>query len=557
MQSKVGPAWFLLAVILLSFKLGGHALVEPDEGRNAVVAQEMAASGEFLFPRLDGLPYLDKPFLYFALGALSIRAFGSTEFAVRLPSLLFAWGTIALTAWFSSLLFGRRTAWVAGLACATSLHMILLARIVIFDSVLSFFVVAALIALYQAIEEERAHWTLLGWVAMALGVFTKGPVALLLPLMVAVPYAFWRRRPRALFCLAGWPAFVLLITPWLIVSERGVPGFLRYALVTETWQRMTTDAMARNKPAWYLLAVLFLGTFPWILLAAASLRRWLREVKTEPNRGPLVYLLLWMFLPLVFFSLSHSKQIPYVLPLVPAIALLTAWSWSGESERWPGVRAAAAGWVLISAVFLSIWGGLGAERLAGGFSTSVPQVSLRLALVALAAAIGGFLSARHRAFAPIALSLPLVFFLPLIKPVENVVAEERSGRAMALAAADILEPETAILGIEAFYPSLAFYLGRPIQLASATGDPSRSNYIEFAYDSLLGTGFPPMVAADTWRGRVEECSRPILILIRSNRGSQRSELEALGLPLVFANDNFLLFGPCRPPNSVARGPEQR
>ncbi len=161
MEPKAGLAWLLLAMVMLSFGLGERALIDPDEGRNAVIVQEMAASGDLLFPHLNGLPFLDKPFLYFALASLSVRGLGSSEFALRLPSLLFGWGTILLTAWFAARLFGRATAWVAGTATAA-------------------------------------------WVAMALGVFTKGPVALLLPLLVAVPYASWRRRLRAVMHPAGF-----------------------------------------------------------------------------------------------------------------------------------------------------------------------------------------------------------------------------------------------------------------------------------------------------------------------------------------------------------------
>ncbi|MBZ0089108.1 MAG: glycosyltransferase family 39 protein, partial [Thermoanaerobaculia bacterium] len=87
----------LAAALVLGFGLGDAALVDPDEGRNARIAQEMAAGGERLLPHLNHLPFLDKPFLYFFLSATAIRALGESELAVRLPSLVATWGSLALT----------------------------------------------------------------------------------------------------------------------------------------------------------------------------------------------------------------------------------------------------------------------------------------------------------------------------------------------------------------------------------------------------------------------------------------------------------------------------
>src|SRR5436305_4252283 len=112
--------WCALLAAALAFRLGGYPLLDPDEGRNAEVAREMAASNDYLMPRLDGLPYLDKPVLFFAAEAAAMEVLGPTEVAARLPSLLCALATAGLAGWFAARLYDRGTAWRAATAAAAA-----------------------------------------------------------------------------------------------------------------------------------------------------------------------------------------------------------------------------------------------------------------------------------------------------------------------------------------------------------------------------------------------------------------------------------------------------
>jgi 4-amino-4-deoxy-L-arabinose transferase-like glycosyltransferase len=204
--------WLLVVVATLLWLIGAYPLMDPDEGRNAEVAREMAASGDLLVPHLDGLPYMDKPFLYFAVVAAGIRAFGPSELVVRLPSLLATLLTVVLVARFARARDGSEAGWIAACAALVMPVTLVLAATVIFDATMTLFMVAAILALHRAIElraERRSpapgewRWTVAAWVAMALGVMTKGPVALVVPLLAAAqsgtrrvpsPSHSWSRR---------------------------------------------------------------------------------------------------------------------------------------------------------------------------------------------------------------------------------------------------------------------------------------------------------------------------------------------------------------------------
>src|SRR6266702_1000755 len=253
----------LVAAVALAWNLSGYRLLDPDEGRNAEVAREMAQSRDYLVPHLDGLPYLDKPIVYFAASAGAMALLGPTELAARLPAYLATLATIALLVWFARRRWGEDAGWLAGLAYATMVLPLAYARAAIFDSTLTLCTTAAILFFF----EGRA---IAAWAALGVATLTKGPIALALVLFAVVPHALATGSPvRRLFPWRGLAVFALVTLPWFLAVTLRHPEFPSYVFVRETFQRLTTSSFHRTAPFWYYLPILPVAAFPWIVPALA------------------------------------------------------------------------------------------------------------------------------------------------------------------------------------------------------------------------------------------------------------------------------------------------
>ncbi|HVS62348.1 MAG TPA: glycosyltransferase family 39 protein [Thermoanaerobaculia bacterium] len=562
-------AWTLAAVAMLGVGLGVPALIEPDEGRNAAIAAGMVSSGDLVVPRLEGLPYLDKPFLFFALIAGSLELFGHSEVAVRLPALVSAWLTVALVWWFGTRWLGRRRGVVAALATATTPLFVAFARTAIFDATLCLLITASLIGLFCAVEGDdsrpesdperraravplRRRWLYGAWLAMALGVLTKGPVALAVPLLVAVPWAVWRRRAGRIASPGALLVFAAVVAPWVIAVEVEEPGFLRYVAVTETWERLTSDALERAEPWWFFVPFVAAGFFPWSALALSARCGRAGGAAPDSRRSLVLFLALWAVLPFLLFSLSRSKQPQYVLPLVPAFALLAAAGWGEGGDR-RGAVAGALGWILLAVPLMLV--GLevvpvdtrvDAETSAGIFRTGI--------LLAVAALLGAGATllllvavragARRGDLALMALTLPMLLFPWIVGDSLREIAEIRSSRGMARALALRMEAGDRLIGIESYSPTLSFYLGRPILVSTRDGAPFRSNYVIHEYRRLVARADAALQPPGWWRTALADCSGSDFFVLDRRWSQARAELEAAGLAPFHEAFRLLAYGPC-------------
>jgi dolichol-phosphate mannosyltransferase len=327
--------WFWAGLLLLGLFAGAllfgklsYPLLEPDEGRYAEIAREMLTSGDWVVPTLNRQPFYDKPPLFYWLVVASFHLFGTNEWAARLVPTLAAFGTVLAAYVFGRRLVGLRAAFLGALVLTLTAGFVQGARIVILDSLLTFFVGAALFMAHEAVRGGglRWRWWLASSVCCALGILTKGPIAFVL---LAPPVAafVWLNRTPARLSLAHWGAYVGLalglVAPWYGAIMLRDPRFAYHFFIDQHLVRFWAREY-HVEPMWYYVPVLLIGCLPWSFLLvpmARFLGSRTPEARALRSRS-LGFLLLWAGWCIFFFSMSSGKLPPYMLPALPALALV-------------------------------------------------------------------------------------------------------------------------------------------------------------------------------------------------------------------------------------------
>jgi 4-amino-4-deoxy-L-arabinose transferase-like glycosyltransferase len=350
---------FLLA-LLFGTGLGDRPYSAPSEARYVEIGREMAQSGDFVTPRLNYVKYFEKPPLFYWIQAESTRLIGFDPFDARVPTACFAVLLCMLTYGLGRMLYGRKAGWLGALTLATSLYMFALSRIVLVDVPVSFFIAATLTAfLYVAYAPEgrRRNIVLYAmYAAAACAVLTKGLIGAVLPGAIVFLWLALTKRwslLRHVRLVSGTVLFLAIAVPWHVLVSLRNPEFAQFYFIHEHFQRFLTKEAGRYQPVWFFAAVLLGGLFPWIAFIyqakAEALRGFWRN-RFEDGRP--LFLIIWIALIFIFFSLSDSKLIPYILPIFPPIAALLgryfAAAW--EEKRAPGFAAGL--WALIGLLVL-------------------------------------------------------------------------------------------------------------------------------------------------------------------------------------------------------------
>lgn len=315
--------WLYMAVILgvagiLMFSyLGTQPLLDPDEPVYAETAREMLQFHDFISPRIYGDFWFDKPPMYYWLVAAAFQVFGATEFAARLPSALFAVGGAVLIYLSGRKLFNERAGLLAALILATSLEYFYLGNAAVTDMTLTFFLTAALLSFLH-----RKYYWLYGFAALA--AMTKGPVAVIFCGAIIGLYLAWTANLKAVKSMkpaGGAVLFAVIALPWYaaMYSFHGmafIDTFLGFHNVT----RFLQPEHASGRLWYYYIPVLILGLFPWTAFLAQAFRAGLKE--QGERRNPCRFLIIWASVVFLFFSVSQTKLVSYILPMYPPLALL-------------------------------------------------------------------------------------------------------------------------------------------------------------------------------------------------------------------------------------------
>ncbi len=323
----------------------GSWLAEPDEARYAEIPREMLASGDFVTPRLNGVPYLEKPPLLYWANAASLRLFGLTPWAARLPTRLFGLGTVVVLVLGVAAASSAETGLAAGILYLAAPLGFAFSRINLTDAPLTFFFTATLFLACATLARREAQRRFAGLSALtglaaAGGFLSKGLIAVVLPGAVLLLWCLATRRTRFLSSLLAGPAlpvFLLAAAPWFLLAERSNPGFLRFFFIHEHFQRFSTTVSGRPGPIYYFVLIFLGGFLPVVPFFLSLLKKaWRRD---EPEA---LFFLLWFVVVLVFFSLSRSKLPPYLMPAFPAAAALAALAIFGGRPTGIGTWRASA-----------------------------------------------------------------------------------------------------------------------------------------------------------------------------------------------------------------------
>jgi 4-amino-4-deoxy-L-arabinose transferase-like glycosyltransferase len=321
------------AVLLLAISLpylvnlGTSSIWDTSEAFYAETPREMLATGDYLAPHFNFQPRVQKPPLTYWIIAISYKALGISEFAVRLPGALAAIGVILFTYGIARLLHNPRAALLAAMITAATARIFILARRLPIDIFLLFFLMATLFFLVRAILARKTHFWLCAYLFAGFGFLTKGPVALLIPAGACVIWAIWSRklRIRETHLLSGAIVFLAIVLPWylLILNRHGwtyvAPFFLR-----DNLGRFASETMGPSRGLFYYIGVGVSDFFPWSVLALCTFCLIWKYRKSEQPLKSLSFGLpvIWCVLTFVFFSLSKNKQEYYIAPIYPVAAII-------------------------------------------------------------------------------------------------------------------------------------------------------------------------------------------------------------------------------------------
>jgi 4-amino-4-deoxy-L-arabinose transferase-like glycosyltransferase len=470
----------VLIGIFFCFMLGNRPLSVPDEGRYVEIPREMAVTGDYITPRLNGVKYFEKPVLFYWLEAFSIRLFGLDEFTLRLWPVAFGvFGCLAVYL-AGRRLFGRRSGLLAAAVLATSPLYYGLSRVIILDMPVAVLLTASLLSFLAGVREapgRRRRFLLWGFYAFAaLAVLTKGLIGILIPALVVgawiVLLGEWRML-KTMELPAGLVLFLLIAAPWHILAQRANQEFFDFYIVREHFLRYLTTMHSRYHPVWYFIPVVLLGMFPWSAFLVQAVKHSLpASWKERHEHRDALFLVLWAGLVFLFFSASGSKLPPYILPVFPPLALLigrylsAAW----ESRDFPGVRAGyhiyLAASLLLAAAFLAV-PFLAPPDLTAALGSFVQALAFTLAGgAAVAWTLARFRGFRHAFVAVVAAS---AVFLPVVNAAAPRV-DFKSVKVIARTLKPMLKPGDEVASYGEYYQDLPVYIERRVTVVDWKGE---------------------------------------------------------------------------------------
>lgn len=294
----------------------------------------MNQSGDWITPRLNGFKYFEKPALQYWASAVIFKVFGQSNFTARAWPAFFGLLGAFWIYYLGSTLFGRREGFFSCLILCSSTLYFCMSHMLTLDLAVSVFMMLGMGGVLLAQNQRSSptavrNWMLLSWAFFACAVLTKGLVGIVLPAAATVIYSLWQRDWslwRHLHIAKGLTLFLVITAPWFITVSVQNDEFFQFFFIHEHFERYTTTTHNRNGPVYYFIPIFLVGIFPWITSSLRALTSVASPTieSNETNRfDPIRFLWTYCAFVFVFFSIGSSKLPPYILPIMPAVALLS------------------------------------------------------------------------------------------------------------------------------------------------------------------------------------------------------------------------------------------
>lgn len=470
------PGLILAFVVFYLLPLMIHDLWIPDETRYAQIGQDMLHSGNWVAPHFMGLRYFEKPIAGYWMIAIGQAVFGDNLFGVRIASAL----STGLSVWLVWLIAGRLWRDPRKRFASTLIYMSFglvagQAGYANLDPQFTFWVNLSLVAVWFAFDSSTRRARLCAWAVLGLacgmGFMTKGFLAWLLPVLIAVPYALWQRRIKEV--LSYGPLAILVAVaiclPWALAIHHQEPDFWQFFFWNEHIRRFSAADAQHTQPWWFYLPILLAASLPWAALLPNTLIDACKQ-RREPLTG---FLLLWLLLPLAIFSLSKGKLPTYIMPCLLPLALLMGHAVVSWREQAKGRILRING---LLNVLLAVAGlvGLAYLQLSRAVYANTEVFSLSLAYIVL---LGWLLSNALQALRPLLLwAAPavgmgvLVALLPAAMP-GVIVNSKMPDQFIAEHVQELSQAGTLLSNDLGAASALSWRLGRPeITLYNTTGE---------------------------------------------------------------------------------------
>ena len=340
--SGIRGFFFLLIILALFFgyEMGNRPFASPDEGRYIEIPREMVVTDDYVTPRLDGMKYFEKPPLFYWMQAAAIKTLGINETSMRCGVVLFAiLGCLSVFA-VGALAYGSSVGILSTGILATSLIYYAHSHIIILDLVLSVLLSGCLWAFFLAFVKEtpptisRKSLIIAMYALSALACLTKGLIGAVLPGFVAFIWMLFTKNLKVLkdaLYIPGILIFLAIFLPWHILVASRNDDFLHFYFFVEHFLRYTTTVHGRYQPVWFFIPIILGGMLPWTGFLFPTFKNLTKNMLQKKSED--TFLACWIFGIFIFFSLSHSKLVPYILPIIQPIALILGRAFAEENFR--------------------------------------------------------------------------------------------------------------------------------------------------------------------------------------------------------------------------------